>query len=135
MKSQLKLIAYLLMAGTVLSAYASIPQSPEALKAALSNPLLLLGVMFAGALVSGLKTIGTAKRDGSSITIGGYFGYLPETFGAVLAVFVAWGGLLIADQLNFAAAAAYGAVANTSVDLLRSGGRSAALAVKKPEAP
>lgn len=133
MKSDLRLILVLLLAGFALSACSSIPRTPEGLKEALSNPLLLLGIMFVGAMISGLKTVLTAKRDGSSITIATYYSYIPETLSMILAVFVYWGGLLLADQLNFAAAAAFGAVANTTADTFRSGGRSAALTDKKPQ--
>lgn len=113
--------------GVLLNGCANSPQTPDALKAMLNQPLLLLGVMYLGALGSALTTVGTAKRDGSSITYRDYLGRWETIVAAIIAVPITWAGLLLADQLNFAAAAAFGAVANTGMDKFKGGGRSLAL--------
>lgn len=109
-------------------ALAAIPNDADSLSKLFDLPFPLLGVMYLGAIGSALKTVSTAKRDGSSISYAGYFAYWPETAAAAVSVFVFWLTLLKSGQLNFAAAAAYGAIANTGVDLLRSKGRSAGVA-------
>ena len=118
MKSQLKTIVALLLVGVVLSACTDIPSDSEGLKKFLEQPLFLLGVMYVGGFVSALKSVNTAQRDGSNITYVGYFTQWETLVAAILAVPIAWGSLLLADQLNFAAAAAYGAIANTGMDIL-----------------
>lgn len=124
----LRSLLWVLCASLIASvAVASTAQSSAELKELLSRPLVLLGIMYLGALGSMAKTISTAKRDGSTITIAQYLLSWETLSAAVLAVPIAWGALLFADQLNWAAAAAYGAVANTSLDIAKSGGRSAAL--------
>lgn len=128
MKSLIPLLTSLLI-GVLLTACANSPQTPEELKSFLEQPLLLLGVMYLGALGSALTTVGTAKRDGSSITYQSYLGRWETIAAAIIAVPLAWAGLFLAGQLNFAAAAAFGAVANTGMDKIKGGGRSAALKV------
>lgn len=113
-------------------AYAA-PTTSEELKTYFGQPWQLLILMYLGAIGSALKTVSTARRDGSTVTILGYLAHLPETAAAAVAVFFAWLGLLAADQLNFAAALAYGAVANTSVDVLRAGGRTSSLSSSTPK--
>lgn len=108
------------------------PGAGDDLKAVLQQPWPLLGVMYAGALASALKTVSTARRSGADVTPLGYLSYWPETLSAVGAVFAAWLGLLFTDQLNFAAAAAWGAASNTFADIIRSGGRTAALSPDQP---
>lgn len=130
--SQMRVIGVLLLVGAVLSACADIPRDSAGLKLALEQPLLLLGVMYVGALISALKTVSTAKWDGSAITYATYFQRWETIVAAVLSVPIAWAGLLLLDQLNFAAAAAFGAVANTVMDVAP-GKRSALLAAKSPD--
>lgn len=108
------------------------PSTSADLKAAFQEPWPLLGVMYAGALVSAFKTVGTARRSGSDVTPWAYFSYWPETISAVGAVFAAWLGLLFTDQLNFAAAAAWGAASNTFADVIRKQGRTASLSPDQP---
>lgn len=122
------LIFVLLAALLCQVALAAIPNDADALSKLFDLPFPLLGVMYLGAIGSALKTVSTARRDGSSITFAGYFAYWPETAAAAVSVFIFWLTLLKSGQLNFAAAAAYGAIANTGVDLLRSKGRSAGVA-------
>lgn len=105
----------------------------QELRAFVEQPLHLLAVMYLGALGSALKTVGTARRAGSDVTLWQYLGYGPETTAAAIAVLFAWLTLLFTDQLNFAAAAAYGAIANTGADILRAKGRTAALAPDQPK--
>lgn len=112
-------------------AYAA-PRTSDDLKVLFGEPWPLLGVMYVGAFISAAKTVGSARRSGAHVTLAEYFGYVPETLSAVGAVFFAWLGLLYTDQLNFAAAAAWGAAANTGADLIRAKGRTGSLT---PDAP
>jgi hypothetical protein len=113
------------------AAYAA-PTTSDELKKYFGQPWQLLVLMYLGALGSALKTVSTARRDGSTVTLGSYLGHWPETIAAAVAVFFAWLGLVFTDQLNFAAALAYGAVANTGVDVLRAGGRTTSLNSSSP---
>lgn len=131
--AQLQVILFAAAVGLACSmAVAAAPTNAEELKAALSNPYVLLGLMYAGALASALKTVATAKREGSAVTYAQYFASWETVAAAFIAVPIAWGSLIFADQLNFAAAAAYGAIANTSLDVVKSGGRTAALQTTSP---
>lgn len=109
------------------------PRTAQELRVLVEQPLNLLGVMYLGALGSVLKTVGTARRSGSDVTILQYLGYGPETVATVIAVLFTWLTLLFTDQLNFAAAAAYGAIANTGADVLRAKGRTASLSPDQPK--
>lgn len=125
--------AVLLHAGVTYAAVLAKNATAQELRAFVEQPLHLLAVMYLGALGSALKTVGTARRAGSDITLFQYLGYGPETAAAAIAVLFAWLTLLFTDQLNFAAAAAYGAIANTGADILRAKGRTAALAPDQPK--
>jgi hypothetical protein len=108
------------------------PKTTTELKDWFAQPWALLVLMYLGALGSALKTVSTARRDGATVTLAEYLGHWPETISAVVAVFFAWLGLLFTDQLNVAAALAYGAVANTGIDIIRAGGRTTALNPPSP---
>lgn len=125
----LRALAFLLCLFLVLytaAAYAA-PTTSDELKKYFGQPWQLLLLMYLGAFGSALKTVSTARRGGASVTLGEYLGFWRETIAAAVAVFFAWLGLVFTDQLNFAAALAYGAVANTGVDMIRAGGRTTSL--------
>lgn len=127
MNANVRLIIGMFLLGVVLQACASAPQTPEDLKVFINNPYTLLGVMYLGAIGSWLTTVSTAKGSGSTVTFIGYLAHWETILGAVIAVPLAWGGLFMVDQLNFAAALAYGAVAQTSLDKFNKGGRTGTL--------
>lgn len=129
------LLFVLICCGVASVALAAVPSSNEEWKAFMAKPGFLLIVMYLGALASALKTVKTAQRDGSDVTLAGYFTSWETIVAAIIAVPIAWAGLLYGDQLNFAAAAAYGAVANTSLDVLKSGGRSSSLQTTTEDKP
>lgn len=98
------------------------------IKALLAQPVWLLLVMILASFLNMLKQVVDGRRNGSTLTCIQYLGHWPETVttigGNVFVFFV----LLLSDQLNFAAAVATGYGMNSLADLVRPGGRSAALA-------
>lgn len=127
MRSEIKTIVGMLLFGVLLSACANAPSTPDEIKTLIGNPWVLLGVMYLGAVGSWLTTVATAKGSGSTIGYMEYLAHWETIVGAVLAVPIYWAGLVMLDQLNFAAAAAYGAIAQTSLDKLGKGGRTQTL--------
>jgi hypothetical protein len=105
--------------------------TPEELKALLQTPAALFLVMLLGSLVNGLKQLTAARQSGTTVTLGSYWMHWPETTATLLANVLAFATLVITDQLNFASALGIGFAANSAADLLRSGGRSAALGDKQ----
>lgn len=99
----------------------------EALKQLLATPVALFVVMLLGSLANGLKQLATAKQSGTSASFLSYLGHWPETLATVILNALAFATLLTTDQLNFASALGIGFAANSASDLLRAGGRSAAL--------
>lgn len=99
----------------------------DGLKAALDTPLVLLGVMLLASLINGVKQLRTAKQAGGDMKLGEYLSYLPDTTATVLGNVLAFAGLILIDQLNFASALGIGYGVNSITDLLP-GKRSAAVA-------
>ena len=91
----------------------------EALKELLQTPLALFVVMLLGSLASALKQV-----KGTETSLGSYLTHLPETLGALISNVLGFGVLVVTDQLNFASALGIGYVANSAIDLIRTGGRS-----------
>lgn len=105
--------------------------SAEELKVLLSTPAALFLVMLLGSLASMLKQISDANKNGAVTSLGSYLAHWPETAGTVITNALGFLTLVVTDQLNFASALGIGYAANSAADLLRSGGRSAALSVKQ----
>lgn len=103
----------------------------EELKTLLATPAALFFVMLLGSLASMLKQISDARKNGASTSLGSYLAHWPETVGTVITNVLGYLTLVVTDQLNFASALGIGYAANSAADLLRSGGRSAALAGKQ----
>lgn len=101
--------------------------SAEELKLLLSQPIWLLLLMFLGSLVSALKQLGSAQRDGASVSIRDYVKHWPETFATIGGNVIGFILLLMSDQLNAAAAIGVGYGVNSVADMIRAGGRSASL--------
>lgn len=110
--------------------------TPEKLQELLSTPLWLFAVMILASLANGLKQVGDAARNGTSDVgpIAYLFRFWPETIGMVIGNVLAFAVLAATGQLNLAAAIGIGYGVNSAVDLMRPGGRSAALA-KPQEGP
>jgi len=104
--------------------------SPEELKALLSTPTALFVLMLVGSFASMLKQVSDAKKNESDVTLGSYLAHWPETITTIISNIFAFIGLLMVDQLNFASAVGIGYMANSGADLVRMGGRSAAVATK-----
>jgi hypothetical protein len=97
------------------------------LKATLNTPWMLFGVMLLGTLLSGLQQIVDSRRQGGDVTVGSYFGKIPELLTAVILNVLAFATLIATDQLNFASALGIGVTANMAADLVRGQGRSSTL--------
>jgi hypothetical protein len=100
------------------------------LKALLEGPLPLLGVMLFASALNMLKQIVDARRNGSTLSCAEYLSHWPETLTTLAGNVLVFGVLVMSDQLNFASAIATGYGMNSLADMVRSGGRSAALAAK-----
>jgi hypothetical protein len=131
-RASLRVIVWYLIGALLVGCVSAIPSTGSDLKLWLEQPFVLLFVMYLGAIGSGLKAISSAQRDGAVITFPQYLAHWPETASAAIAVPLVWGFLLLTNQLNFAAALAFGAVANTAVDAIRRNGRSASLMTRAP---
>lgn len=107
-------VAALLICGV---ANAAGPTNDE-LKELLNAPYGLLALMFAASLVSGIKAITVAKANGSSMGVGGYYAYLPQTVITVVGNLIAFAVLVLTDQLNFASALGIGYGINSVTDLI-----------------
>lgn len=100
--------------------------TPETLKAFISQPLTLLGLMFLSALISAAKQLVVAQRQNAEVSVVDYF-LKVETLIMIGAVFFAWIGLLMLDQLTWVAALGSGYIANDTADAWTKQGRSAVL--------
>lgn len=105
----------------------------EQLKALLAGPLPLLGVMLFASALNMLKQMVDARRNGSTLTCAQYLMHWPETVTTLAGNVLIFGVLVMADQLNFASAIATGYGMNSLADMVRPGGRSAALQAPKPD--
>lgn len=103
----------------------------DQLKHFLEGPIPLLGVMLFASSLNMLKQIVDARRNGSTMSCSEYLGHWPETLTTLAGNVLVFGVLVMSDQLNFASAIATGYGLNSLADMVRPGGRSAALA--KPE--
>jgi hypothetical protein len=88
------------------------------------TPFALFLVMLVGSFGSALNQIVREQRQGSTITFRAYITHWPELSAAMIANVFAWMTLLLADQLNFAAAVGIGFAANSLADQVRLKGRS-----------
>lgn len=107
----------------------------DQLRELLQTPASLFLVMLLASIVSMLKQLTDANRNGAKVTFAEYLSHWPETVGTILANVIAFGVLVVVDQLNFASALGVGYGANSVVDLLRNGGRSASLTPRSPSEP
>lgn len=107
--------------------------SRDGLKAALDTPLILFGVMLVASAINGLKQMRTARQAGGGMSFVEYWSHLPDTMATLLGNVLAFGGLILFDQLNFAAALGIGYGVNSITDMLP-GARSVALAETMPVA-
>lgn len=98
----------------------------DALKEFLSTPAALFILMLLASLSNGMKQLLVIRQTGTPMTLSQYLGYIPETFGMLLANVIAFTVLVMGDQLNFASAIGIGYGTNSLVDLLP-GKRSMAL--------
>lgn len=102
----------------------------EHIQELLRNPLVLLAAMYGATLVSMLKQIVAARRDG--LKVPGpkeyIFTYWPETMFSIFGNAIAFATLIETNTLNLASAVGIGYATNSVADLLRHGGRSAAVA-------
>lgn len=101
----------------------------EELKVLLESPLVLFVLMLAGSFTGAITQIWKARRaappGGEKITVLGYFrDYLPETLAMLGGNVIAFGALILSDQLNYVSATSLGWVVNSAADLVRKGGRS-----------
>lgn len=99
----------------------------EQLRVLIQTPGCLFLVMMLASFCNMLKQVADAHRNGTVITLAEYLAHWPETLGTIVANVIAFGVLIVTDQLNFASALGVGYGANSVVDLMRSGGRSASL--------
>lgn len=99
----------------------------DQLKHFLQGPVPLFGVMLFASFLNMLKQLADARGNGGTTTCREYLVHWPETITTLGGNVVMFGVLLLADQLNFAAAAAVGYGMNSLSDLIRPGGRSATL--------
>lgn len=97
--------------------------SIDQLQALLQTPLALFIVMLLASLASALKQI----KD-TTLPLSSYLAHWPETVAAVIANVLGFLVLVETDTLNLASALGLGWMSNSAVDLLRTGGRSAAVA-------
>lgn len=103
------------------------------LTAWLMRPGVLFAVMLLGSLGSMLNQISKAQREGRAVTCWQYLAHWPETMAMLIGNTFAFGTLLLAGQLNFAAAVGIGWVANSVADQIRAGGRSTSNAKETEE--
>ncbi len=97
-----------------------------ALKLFLSSPFALLILMMLASLGNGLKQLLVVRQTGTPMSLGQYVRYWPDTMGVLIGNMIAFGLLIMTDQLNYASALAVGYGVNSAVDLLP-GKRSLAL--------
>lgn len=103
----------------------------DGLKAALDTPIVLLGVMLLASMTNGLKQVGTAKKAGGDMSFVEYWSHAPDTIATILGNLLAFGALILFDQLNFASALGIGYGVNSVTDLLP-GKRSGELSASTP---
>lgn len=102
----------------------------------IKNPYFLLLIAFIGYALSVLKQLLDARRNGAAMTCKEYLaGHWMETVGAVLGTVVLWLAAAEANQLNVVAALGIGYAANSGIDAVVKGGRSAALMGKGRDDP
>lgn len=99
----------------------------EQLQGYLQDPLVLLAVMLAASAGSACKQIFDGRRNGAAVTCAQYFAHWPETLTVLGGNVLAFLLLVEVDQLNLAAAIGIGYGLNSVADLVRPGGRSAAM--------
>ncbi len=90
----------------------------------LKTPAALFFVMLLGSLGSALNQLAKASREGKEVSFRAYIKYWPETGAMIIGNTFAFITLLIAGQLNFAAAVGIGWVANSVADQIRPQGRT-----------
>ncbi len=95
----------------------------DQLQTLLQTPLALFIVMLLASLASALKQI----KD-TTLPLSSYLGHWPETVAAVIANVLGFLVLVETNTLNLASALGLGWMSNSAVDLMRAGGRSAAVA-------
>lgn len=101
------------------------------IKHLIANPFVLLAVAFIGYGLSVVKQLLDARRNGAGMDCKTYlFSHGLETAGAIGATLVMWLAALEANQLNVVAALGIGYAANSGIDAVVKGGRSAALMSK-----
>lgn len=103
----------------------------EELKVLLQTPLALFVVMILGSLANAMKQVSDGKRNGGDVSFGAYLSHWPETISTLIVNVLGFLTLAVTDQLNFASAIGIGYAANSAADLLRTGGRSAAINSKQ----
>ena len=96
----------------------------DTLKAILSSPLALFLLMCLASIGNGVKQLAVIKQTGRPMTCLEYWAHWPETLGTVISNALAFGLLLMTDQLNFASALSVGYGLNSLSDLIVRGGRS-----------
>jgi hypothetical protein len=102
----------------------------EQLRAYLDDPLVLLLVMLAASAGSAWKQIYDGRRNGVAVSCAEYLAHWPETLTMIGGNLLAFLLLVEVDQLNLAAAAGVGYGMNSVADLIRPGGRSAAMSTR-----
>lgn len=99
----------------------------EALRITLQSPPALFVVMLLASLSNGMKQMRGAAHAGTPVTLLEYLQHWPETGAMLIGNMIAFVGLIIYDQLNFASALGIGYGVNSMVDLVRPAGRSQSL--------
>lgn len=107
------------------------PNTAEEWKAWLGTVPALFGVMLAGSVAHGLIQQRDATKNGTPMTFLEYWSYSREILIALVLNGAAFAVLLLADQLNFAAAFGIGMGMNAFADAFTKNGRSQDLI--KPE--
>lgn len=121
----------LAIAGVAIAQEQSTFRTADELKSILETPAALFLLMLAASFVGALKQIVLAKQQGSTMSVGKYLAYWPETIATILGNGIAFAVLILTDQLNFASALGIGYGVNSAVDLMRpSSGRSGAIAAQ-----
>lgn len=136
--SMILLVAAAAIADTALAQAAGAgSRTAEEWKAILSTPAALFVLMCLASLSQGLGTIITAKRQGSTMTVGSYLSYWPELLSTVVLNALGFATLILTDQLNFASALGIGFGLANVVDMVMPAktSRSAALAATTAGSP